>query len=185
MLKKILIITTVSLYTSLFVGCSQTKLIIKTEFGNHIIKPGTKGAITMKGETYPFKECESICKDCDSLYARSRWEFKGFYNDRLLLHRTLKFDYDTLTNQEFKNKIRDTRWTNFDKLISVGNKPLYIYRIPIKIDTMTVRYSDIETLTFSYKEKCYKGGPIQSIFVNPNKIRKVEMQGAKLQVKTR
>lgn len=184
MSKQLALIAFISLSTSLLIGCSQTKLIVKSTTGKHKIKTGTTGAITMKGEAYQFQECKSICKDCDSLYANSRWKFKQLFNDRLFLQRVLEFEYDTLTQKEFKAQVKRTRWDNFDKLINYEKQPLYIYQTPTKVDTMTVSYGDIETITYSYKDKCYKGGPFQSMFANPNKIRKVEMQGAEFKLIT-
>lgn len=178
MFKQFALIAFISISTSFLIGCSQTKLIVKSTSGKHKVKTGATGAITMKGEAYPFQECKSICKDCDSLYANSRWKFKQLFSDRVLLQRILEFKYDTLTQKEFKAQVKSTRWENFDKLINYEKQPLYIYQTPTKVDTMTVSYSDIETITYSYKDKCYKGGPFQRMFSNPNKIRKVEMQGA-------
>ena len=183
MFKQIIILAAFGITLFSLQGCSQVKLIVKSESGKHKIKAGSTGAITMKGEAYPFPECKSICKDCDSLFKISRWKFDQLASDRLLLKRVLEFKYDTLTQVEFKAQVKSTRWENFDKMISFNKEPLYIYQTPTKIDTMIVKYADIETLTYSYKDKCYKGGPFQSMFANPNKIRKVEMQGAEFKLK--
>jgi hypothetical protein len=183
MFKQIIILATFGIALISLQGCSHTKLIVKSESGKNKIKEGATGAITLKGEAYPFPDCKSICKDCDSLYKSSRWEFDKLGPDQLVLKRVLEFKYDTLTQDEFKAQQRSTRWENFDKLISFNKEPLYIYQTPTKIDTMTLKFIDIETLTYSYKDKCYKGGPFQSMFANPNKIRKVEMQGAEFKLK--
>ena len=163
--------------------CKIDKLIIKTEDDKYTIKENMSIAVTAKGEAYPFnKECKSTCKECDPLYANSRWKIDSIQETRLVLKNELTFVYDTIPQSEFKRRSKHDKKTNLIRVLSIEKRAFYVYKIPVDIEYKTVYYDSLSMITYSYKDKCYRGGPFQRMFADPNKIRRVAMEGCEVKV---
>ncbi|GEM_PF-6893789 len=168
----------------LLVQCSVDRLIIKSESGKYKIKATHTIAVTEKGKVYPFNEaCKSLCKECDPLLANVRWKIDSLYSDRIVLKNELTFLLDTITQQEFRTLSHIERKKDFLRLISIGKKPYYVYKIPEDIEYQTFYFDSLGWITYSYKDECYHSGPLQRIFANPNKIRRINMEAARIKVK--
>lgn len=165
------------------VSCSPTKLTVRNEDGKYDIEQGMTIAVTKKGEKYQFDEaCRSICKDCDQQLERARWWVDSIRTHEMVLRYDYEFRFDTIPNVEFKSRSKYERKTHFYRVLSIEKRPWYVYKIPTRTEYKTVSYDSLMYITYSYKNKCYRGSPFKAIFANPNRIRKVNMEGAETEV---
>lgn len=173
----------ISLLTFLY-SCKETMFIVKNEDGKFKVEKGMSIAITKKGESYPFEmECESTCKECDPLLNKSRWIVDTISTIGVVLKYERTFKFDTIDSKTFNSLPKKERQPYFYKVIAIEKKAHYVFRTPVEVDYMKVGYDTLETITYSYSNKCYKGSPIKAIFANPNKIRRVNMKDAEVNVK--
>lgn len=164
-------------------SCKETLFVIENQDGKYKVQEGMTIAITKKGESYPFDiACKTTCKECDPLLAKSRWIVDSIRSKEIVLKYERVFTYDTLTSQEFRSVPKKERQSHFYKVIAINKKAHYVYKIPVEVDYMSIAFDTLETITYSDARKCYKGSPIKSIFSNPNKIHRVNMKGATVNV---
>lgn len=164
-------------------GCAQEKLIVKSD-SKERIKLGMPVHITRLGETYPLnRDCKSTCKECDPLFKSWDWYLDSISHDYLILRHDEAFTYDTLTQKEFKIRTRNQKKLYLDAVLAIDKQPMYIYKIPTVSHFDKIPYDSMQVLTFSYKKECYRGGPFQRLFANPNKIRRVSMKDAEIKIK--
>ncbi|OFZ07074.1 MAG: hypothetical protein A3D92_24785 [Bacteroidetes bacterium RIFCSPHIGHO2_02_FULL_44_7] len=172
------------LFGAFLSACSSTTLIVTTAKNKFKIKEEMSVAVTRLGESYPYDEnCKSTCKDCDPALNAARWWIDSIGDTELILRFEYSFHYDTITNKEFKSRLKSERKKNMFKVLSIEKRPAYVYKIPVEIEYRSFVYDSIATLTYSEKPSCYKGSPIKAIFNSPNRIRKVDMQGAQREIK--
>lgn len=165
-------------------SCSSTKLIIDSNKDKHKLKLESTVAITLKGEAYPFDlSCKSTCKSCDEALAKARWSIDSLEEDAMVLRYIHSYEFDTLSNLEFKELSKSERKKDLFRVLVIGKKPAYVYKIPKDLERKRVRYDELATITYSDRPECYKGSPIKAIFHKPNKIRKIEMPGAEIRLK--
>lgn len=158
--------------------------IVENEDGKFKVEKGMSIAITKKGESYPFEiTCESTCKECDPIFDKSRWIVDTIRTKDIVLKYERTFKFDTIDSKTFNGLPKKERQPYFHKVIAIEKKAHYVYRIPVEVDYKTVSYDTLETITYSYSNKCYKGSPIKGIFANPNKIRRIKMKDAEVSVK--
>lgn len=164
-------------------GCAQEKLIVKSDTKERI-KLGMPVHIARVGETYPLnRDCKSTCKECDPLFNAWEWYLDSISSDYLVLRHNEAYTYDTLTQKEFKVRTRNEKKLYLDAVLAIDKQPMYVYKIPTVSHFDKIPYDSMQVLTFSYKKECYRGGPFQRLFANPNKIRRVNMEGAEIKIK--
>lgn len=167
------------LFCAFLSACSSTTLIVTSGKDKFKIKEEMSVAVTLLGESYPFDEnCKSTCKSCDPGLDAARWWVDSLGANELVLRYEFSFRYDTLTNKEFKGTLRSERKKNMFKVITYDKRPAYVYKIPVEVEYRKFAYDTLSTLTYSERATCYRGSPIKAIFNNPNRIRKINMQGA-------
>lgn len=157
--------------------------IVTNDEGKFKVEKGMSIAITKKGESYPFEmACESTCKECDPIFDKSRWIVDTIRTNDFVMKYERTFTLDTINSKAFNSMPKKERQPHFYKVISINKKAHYVYKIPVEVEYMTIRFDTLETITYSYSNQCYKGSPIKGIFANPNKIRRVQMKDAKVNV---
>ncbi len=179
MIRSVLFIAILALLAS----CKYSKLVIHASNGKFKIKENTSIAVTMKGEAYPFEEaCNSTCKSCDPKLAAARWLIDSLRTNEIVLRYEHTFRYDTISHGEYKSRSGKAQRTNLERVINIDRRPWYVYKIPVDVERKTYSYDQLGTITYSYRPECYRGSPIKGIFANPNRVRKVEMEGAEINV---
>ena len=168
----------IAVLTSLtFVQCTHTKLIIKTDDGKEKIKDDMSIAVDKKGKKINFNDdCKSICKNCSPVLQNTRISVDSIMGSYIVLRRDLEFMFDTIPQSQFKMRSKRDKKTNLEIVLSIDRRPFYVYKIPTKSERERINYDDIQRIIYSYKDKCYRGGPFQKLFSNPNKIRRLNME---------
>lgn len=172
------------LFGAVLSACSSTTLLVTSEKNKFKIKEEMSVAVTLLGETYPFDEsCKTTCKLCDPALVAARWWVDSLGENAFVLRYEYSFQYDTITNKEFKALLKSERKKNLFKVLSLEKRPAYVYKIPVEVEYKRFKYDSLSTLTYSEKPSCYRGSPLKAIFNNPNRIRKINMQGALFEIK--
>lgn len=170
------------LVITLLASCNPIKLIIKNDGDKEVLKLNMPIVITEPGEAVLEMDCKSLCHGCDTTFMNASWMIDSLRTPSMVIRRDLAFKFDTITNQEFKNRSKYDRKKNFEKVIAINKKAHYIYKMPTETIRKELFYNEMGTITFTYRTKCYKG-LFERMFANPNKFRQISLKGAETKLK--